>query len=227
MMDEEVMQDSNENKETDAQLQEQLRRSGLEQLSMNEVMATTGAEKEEWLESMGAELHAMKEMNVLEELTKTERDQLKPREVMPAKMVCGKKSADDAGLRRKKSILVACGNFTHKYGGEVKTHALDASLVRALMVYSEHKKWEVRTIDIDTAFLHGEFPEEHKHVYYIRAPQILVKLGLVPPGTVWRLKRPLYGLREAPRCWGATRDKKLAELVVGGGIRLKRSPADH
>ena len=176
---------------------------------------------------MGAELDAMKEMNAFEELAKTVRDQLKPKEVMPAKMVCGRTPADKVGLRRKKSRLVACGNFTHKYRGEVKTHALEAALVRAMMAYSEHKKWEARTIDIDTAFLHGEFPEEHKHDYYIRAPQVLVKLGLVSPGAVWRLKRPLYGLRESPRCWGKTRDKRLAGLEVADGIRLQRSPADH
>lgn len=227
MQVEEETKSVDEDKVMDAQLQEEMRRSGLEQVSVSDIAATTGAEKEEWLESMGAELNAMKEMNVFEELTQTEQDKLKPKEVMPAKMVCGMKPADEAGLRRKKSRLVACGNFTHKYGGEVKTHALEATLVRAMLAYSEHRKWEARALDIDTAFLHGEFPEDHKHVYYIRAPQILIKLGLVNPGTVWKLKRPLYGLRESPRCWGTTRDKKLADLKIGNGLRLVRSVADH
>eukprot|EP00975_Prorocentrum_lima_P039080 8212462-Prorocentrum_lima.AAC.1 len=72
-------------------------------------------------------------MDVFEGTTQTEQDQIKPREVMPAKMVCGIKPPDEKGLRRKKSRLVACGNFTHKYSGEVKTHALEAALVRAML----------------------------------------------------------------------------------------------
>eukprot|EP00975_Prorocentrum_lima_P028376 5962656-Prorocentrum_lima.AAC.1 len=52
-------------------------------------------------------------------------------------------------------------------------------------------------------------------------------MGFVRQGTIWRSKRPLYGLRESPRCWGTTRDKRLAELVVPGGLRFVRSPADH
>ena len=144
---------------------------------------------------MAAELEAMREMDVLEPVTKTDRDQLNPRDILPAKMVCGKKPVDEAGCRRKKARMVACGNFTHKYSGEVKTHAMEAVLMRALFAYAEHKKWEARSVDIDTAFLRGEFPSEHKHVHHIRAPQILVKMGLVEPGTIWKVKRPLYGLR--------------------------------
>eukprot|EP00975_Prorocentrum_lima_P070802 12934172-Prorocentrum_lima.AAC.1 len=68
---------------------------------MSDIASTTGADKEEWMESLAVELNATKEMDVFEETTQTEQDQIKPREAMPAKMVCGIKPPDDKGLRRK------------------------------------------------------------------------------------------------------------------------------
>ena len=51
---------------------------------------------------------------------------------------------------------------------------------------------------------------------YCRPPQVLVKLGLVEPGIVWKVKKALHGLRTSPRAWEEERDKKLAELTWQG-----------
>ena len=210
----------------DLQLQEEIRRSGLDLVTVREIMVTTGSEREQWIEAMGSELNSMKELGVLED--RSEADiKVKPRDILPAKLVCGRKPADEKGYRKKKVRMVACGNFSNQYRGEVKTHAMDATMVRVFFVYAELRGWHARTVDIDTAFLRAEFPEDFPLEYILRPPAVLTKLGLVIPGTVWKALRPIYGLRESPRCWGITRDRVLSQLQIPGGMRLRRSPADH
>ena len=40
----------------------------------------------------------------------------------------------------------------------------------------------------------------------------MVRLGLVQPGIVWKLKKALYGLRTSPKAWEEERDQKLGQL---------------
>ena len=41
---------------------------------------------------------------------------------------------------------------------------------------------------------------------------MIEKLGLLPEGTIWKLKKALYGLRTFPLAWEVERDNSLAEL---------------
>ena len=61
-------------------------------------------------------------------------------------------------------------------------------------------------MDVPTAFLYAPLIE--KRDVCCRPPQVLVKLGLVERGVVWKLKKALYGLRTSPRAWKEERDKK-------------------
>ena len=54
----------------------------------------------------------------------------------------------------------------------------------------------------------------------MRPPAIWTKLGLVPAGTLWTLRRAVYGLRVAPRAWGLERDFQLRE------VRLREETSD-
>ena len=51
---------------------------------------------------------------------------------------------------------------------------------------------------------------------YCRPPNVLVRLGLVQPGIVWKLKKALYGLRTSPKAWEEERDQKLGQLKWDG-----------
>ena len=46
----------------------------------------------------------------------------------------------------------------------------------------------------------------------MRPPKVIEKLGLLPEGTVWKLKKALYGLRTSPLAWEVERDNSLAQL---------------
>ena len=63
----------------------------------------------------------------------------------------------------------------------------------------------------------------------MRPPPLLSRWGFTEKGTLWRLKKALYGLRSAPRLWGLTRDAVLTALVMcheGKDYILKQSCAD-
>ena len=88
--------------------------------------------------------------------------------------------------------------------------------------------WAVESWDVSTAFLYAPLIE--KRDVYCKPPQVLVKLGLIQPGTVWKLKKALYGLRTSPRAWEEERDRKLSSLTWNspvGRVGLKSVDTTH
>jgi hypothetical protein len=65
-----------------------------------------------------------------------------------------------------------------------------------LMSYAVRFKWRLRTFDVKTAFLSGK---EHNREIYMRPPPD--GLPGVAPGSLLKIVKGAYGLREAPRLW--------------------------
>ena len=128
-------------------------------------------------------------------------------DILPCKVVMVKKPQGD-GTHRKKGRVVVCGNFQQVQPGE-ETCANTPSfpMLRTLISLAALYKWAVESWDVSTAFLYAPLIE--KRDVYCKPPQVLVKLGLAQPGTVWKLKKALYGLRTSPRAWEEERDRKL------------------
>lgn len=59
-------------------------------------------------------------------------------------------------------------------------------------------------MDVSTAYLNGELDED----LYMLPPDGVS----IPPGHCWKLKRSLYGLKQAGRTWNKTLDRKLGEI---------------
>ena len=85
------------------------------------------------------------------------------------------------------------------------TFALVAKMVtvRTFLAIVVAKNWELHHMDVHNVFLHGDLQEE----VYICMPSGL----LYKPGMVCHLKKPLYGLRQAPQCWFAKLASALKE----------------
>ncbi|CAI7786128.1 unnamed protein product, partial [Closterium sp. NIES-53] len=66
--------------------------------------------------------------------------------------------------------------------------------------------YELHSLDFSTAFLQGSLHEE----IWLRCPPGFT--GSFPAGTQWSLRRPVYGLRQAPREWHDTLKTTLAAL---------------
>ncbi|CAI7849284.1 unnamed protein product [Closterium sp. NIES-53] len=72
---------------------------------------------------------------------------------------------------------------------------LKITTLRVLLHVAAQRDYELHSLDFSTAFLQGSLQEE----IWLRCPPRFI--GSFPPGTQWSLRRPVYGLRQAPREW--------------------------
>ncbi|CAI7857227.1 unnamed protein product [Closterium sp. NIES-53] len=75
-----------------------------------------------------------------------------------------------------------------------------------LLHVAAQRDYELHSPDFSTAFLQGSL---HEEIWLCRPPGFT---GSFPPGTQWSLRRPVYGLRQAPREWHDTLSTTLAAL---------------
>ncbi|CAI6006620.1 unnamed protein product [Closterium sp. NIES-65] len=78
--------------------------------------------------------------------------------------------------------------------------------LRVLLHITAQRDYELHSLDFSTAFLQGSL---HEEIWLRRPPGFT---GTFPPGTQWSLRRPFYGLRQAPREWHDTLRTTLAAL---------------
>ncbi|KAL0360389.1 UNVERIFIED_CONTAM: putative mitochondrial protein [Sesamum radiatum] len=85
--------------------------------------------------------------------------------------------------------------------------------VRTFLAVASGHNWSVHQVDINNAFLHGLLDED----IYLAPP----KGSSIPVGKVCKLKRSLYGLKQASRHWNL----ELTNKLVAFGF--KQSQHDH
>ncbi|CAI5526716.1 unnamed protein product, partial [Closterium sp. Naga37s-1] len=78
--------------------------------------------------------------------------------------------------------------------------------LRVLLHVAAHRDYELHSLEFSTAFLQGSL---HEEIWLRRPPGFT---GSFPAGTQWSLRRPVYGLRQAPREWHDTLRTTLAAL---------------
>ena len=81
------------------------------------------------------------------------------------------------------------------------------STVQLFLALASTQHWLLEQLDVNNVFLHGDLHEE----VYMELP-----LGVVPPqpGQVCKLKKSLYGLRQANRQWY----EKLSNVLLASGF---------
>ena len=123
----------------------------------------------------------------------------------------------DGKIIKHKAQLVAKG-YAQREGvdfEEVYAPVARIETVRLLIALAAQKGWQVHHMDVKSAFLNGDLSEE---VYVQQPPRFVVKNG---SGKVIKLKKALYGLRQAPRAWNARLDEELLKLG------FVRNPLEH
>nr|GEU71627.1 hypothetical protein [Tanacetum cinerariifolium] len=111
---------------------------------------------------------------------------------------------------RNKSLLVAKG-YAQKEGVDFKeSFAPVARLeaVRLFITYAAHKSFTVYQMYVKTTFLYGPLKEE----VYVNQPDGFV--DPYHPDKVYRLKKALYGFKQAPRAWY----DELSNFLVSTGV---------
>lgn len=142
----------------------------------------------EWLAALYEELEALRAKGVYEDV-----EELPPgRKAIGSKWVLHIKRNKDGMISRFKARLVAKGfsqipgqDFTYTFAPVARWDS-----IRTLLTLAATFDYELRHIDVKTAFLNGPLEEE----LYMRKPEIL-------GSGYWRLLRGLYGLKQAGRQW--------------------------
>ncbi|CAI7895503.1 unnamed protein product, partial [Closterium sp. NIES-53] len=78
--------------------------------------------------------------------------------------------------------------------------------LRVLLHVAAQRDYELHSLDFSTAFLQGSL---HEEIWLRRPPSFT---GSFPSGTQWSLRRPVYGLHQAPHEWHDTVRTTLAAL---------------
>jgi hypothetical protein len=161
---------------------------------------------ERWLEAMREEIAGAiaKDVFELAELPRGARR-------IGSMWVYSYKLNEDGSIASYKARLVARG-FSQKLGidyHEVWAPTGKMSTLRALLVIAAQRGYELWQIDITKAFLNGDL-EPHEEVYVSQPPGFEDSSG-----RVWRLKKSLYGLKQAARAWHKKLLHALKDLDYG------------
>ncbi|GKA76952.1 retrovirus-related pol polyprotein from transposon TNT 1-94 [Tanacetum coccineum] len=145
-----------------------------------------------WIESMQEELHQFDQLDVWELV-------VRPlcKNVINLKWLWKNKRDKENTVIRNKSYLVAKG-YAQKEGIDFEESfppVARLEVVRLFIAYVAHKSFTVYQMDVKTAFLYEPLKKE----VYVNQPDGFV--NPYHPDQVYRLKKALYGIKQAPRAW--------------------------
>jgi hypothetical protein len=160
--------------------------------------ANISAQKEEWQQAINSELSSIWSNKVWHE------DEL-PDGVKPltTKWVFKIKRGEHGQIIKFKARLCVRG-FEQQKGidfEEVFSPVMRHNSLRTLLALAAVHDYEVKQMDVATAFLHGELEED----VYIWAPE---GTGFAP-GTVLKLDKSIYGLKQAPRVFNTSLNRHI------------------
>ena len=161
--------------------------------------AISAIDADNWLQAMKEELYSIQDNNTWE-LTELPHG----RKPIGSKWVFKRKMNENGETVRYKARLVAQG-FSQKFGvdyDEVFAPVVRSTTLRLLLSVAGSRGYKVRQYDVKTAFLNGILNEE----IYMRQPP-----GFQNGNKVYKLKKSLYGLKQAARVWNQTLHESLVK----------------
>jgi hypothetical protein len=163
--------------------------------------AYAGAQSSQWRKAMMEEIKNLDDNDVYE--TVPTPDGVKPISTKPVMRI---KLDKNGNIERFKLRIVACGFVQKKGVNYEETFAPVANLesIRIICALAAKYDLELDQMDVSTAYLNGVLDEE----IYISPPEGVP----IEDGFCWKLKKSIYGLKQAGRTWNHTLDAALTKI---------------
>lgn len=152
----------------------------------------SAAKNPAWLSAMEDEMQALRSNNTWDLVPRPSTSN-----IVGSKWVYRTKYNSDGTIQRLKARLVAQGfnqlpgiDYTHTFGPVVK-----AASVRIVLSLVVMHKWPLHQLDVNNAFLNGQLTD----TVFMEQPPGFADPRF--PHHVCRLKKALYGIKQAPRTW--------------------------
>ena len=174
-------------------------------INFHQAMQSSNSQK--WIEAMNEEIKSMKDNDVWDLVSLPEGT--KP---IGCKWIFKTKRDSMGNLERYKARLVAKG-FTQKEGIDFKETFSPVSTkdsFRTIMALVAHFDLELHQMDVKTTFLNGDIDE----TIYMMQPENFVSGD--PKRMVCKLKKSIYGLKQASRQWYY----KFHQVIVSFGFEM-------
>ena len=155
--------------------------------------AISGQNAEEWSRAINSELEAHKRNEIWTIVSRTQDQKL-----IDSTWVFKIVQNEDGSINKYKARLCARG-FMQKHGldyTETFAPVVRYDSLRVLLALIAFHDLEVAQFDVRTAFLYGELRE----TIYMKIPEGL-NVGTDAGGKLCMLRKSLYGLKQAARCW--------------------------
>lgn len=136
--------------------------------------------------------------------------------IIGCKWVFATKRNADGDVEKYKARLVAQGCFQKHNEDFFETYApvVRHRTIRLILALAVQNKLLINHIDIAAAYLNGQLEEE----VFMRQPDVFVDQHQTHPEKVCKLKKSLYGLKQAGRDWNT----KINEVLLAVGfVRCK------
>lgn len=176
--------------------------------------AQASSKRIQWEEALRAEVKQLEDTGTIEWVG--EKDVPKDKTKLNGKVVLETKRNGEGLVQKHKCRIVVRG-FLQVQGKDYhETFAPTAQFItlRALVSLAAREDWNIHQFDVTGAYLKGDLEEE----LYMRVTEGVDVKGLTEK--IWRLLKPLYGLKQSGRQW----KKKLDEIMRDLGF--EKSAAD-
>jgi len=190
--------------------------------SLQKALKLTGNDHKIWSDSYKEEFFGLKDNECFEIISEEEYQRLyrsTGKRAIPSMAVFTVKKDSSGNPLRAKSRIVVLGNKDPTEWTKADCFAPVVSLpvVRMLTALAVQHKRTLKQADCKLAFIQATLPPEE--VTIVKPP---AGCPLSGPGTYWRLKRSMYGLKRAPRHWY----KLISQILTSPEIGLQQCTND-
>nr|GFB81599.1 retrovirus-related Pol polyprotein from transposon TNT 1-94 [Tanacetum cinerariifolium] len=164
-----------------------------------------------WIEAMQEELHQFDRLQVWELV-----DKPFGKTVIRLKWLWKRKKDEDQTVICNKARLIAKG-YAQEEGIDFEESFAPVARLEVVWIffaYAAHKSFPIYQIDVKMTFLKGPLKEE----VYVAQPDRFVDPD--HPEKVYRLRKALYALKQAPRAWY----DELSKFLTLKGLQIHQSP---